>query len=247
MKHTFRYRVGSEPEPGAVIALPGADSHHLARVIRRRVGDPVELFDPAGRIWAGVVHAVGPPSEVRVLDSRRVGPSLVPVDLYLGVGDWGRFDRVVTEITEIGVASITVMATERGHVRGGQDAFDRRRTRVCSVIDVAGRQSGRAATVALRGLVPFSDVIAEVETSHAYLVDPRGEAGLGAAMRAAGVDRAAILVGPAAGFSDAEVTAARARGVAVCRLGDATLRAETAAVVAATLAADALGHLGSGA
>jgi RsmE family RNA methyltransferase len=51
-------------------------------------------------------------------------------------------------------------------------------------------------------------------------------------------------VGPDAGFSDGEISHARAQGLAVCRLGTATLRAETAALVATAVAADALGFLG---
>ena len=247
VRHTFRYRAEASLEPGAIVVLDDGDAHHLTRVVRRREGDPVELFDPSGEVWAAVVARADPPVQLRVLQALGAGPALVPVDLYLGVGDWGRFDRVVTELTEIGVASITVMSTERGHGRGGQDAFDRRRVRVVRLIDAAGQQCGRAARPALRGLVPFSAVMAEIDTARAYLVDPRGDAGLGDAVRRSAIERATILVGPAAGFAEGEVQAARAAGVAVCRLGEATLRAETAAVVATTLAADALGHVGGAA
>jgi 16S rRNA (uracil1498-N3)-methyltransferase len=45
-----------------------------------------------------------------------------------------------------------------------------------------------------------------------------------------------LVVGPDAGFSDAEVAQARAAGLAVCRLGPTILRAETAAVAAMAIA-----------
>jgi 16S rRNA (uracil1498-N3)-methyltransferase len=245
--HTFRYRIAGDLAPGALVDLPADDSHHLARVVRRATGDAVELLDPHGRIWPAVVESPGPPATVRVIDAPRTGPPLAPVDLYLGSLDGGRLDLVVEKITEIGLASITLMSCERGKQRGGQEAFDRRRARLTRVVEAATRQCGRAERPALRGLVPFSTVIAEVDTAHAFLVDPEGELGLGHALRGRLLDRAAILVGPDAGFSGAELDAARSRGVAVCRLGDATLRAETAAIVATSLVADALGFLGSGA
>ncbi len=78
-----------------------------------------------------------------------------------------------------------------------------------------------------------------------FLVDSRGSTGLGEAVRDRPQARVSIVVGPDAGFSDAEVAHAAARGVAVCRLGDATLRAETAALAATVVAADALGVLGA--
>lgn len=50
MKHTFRYLVDVPPDAGATVELSPGDSHHVARVVRRRVGDPVELIDGTGRI-----------------------------------------------------------------------------------------------------------------------------------------------------------------------------------------------------
>ena len=49
--------------------------------------------------------------------------------------------------------------------------------------------------------------------------------------------------GPEAGFGEDEVAAARAAGLTVCGLGAAILRAETAALVAVTLALAAGGAL----
>jgi 16S rRNA (uracil1498-N3)-methyltransferase len=73
------------------------------------------------------------------------------------------------------------------------------------------------------------------------VVDARGERTLGQALRAAAPERAAIVVGSDAGFSEAEIDQARAFGVAICSLGASTLRAETAALVAVAVAADVLG------
>ena len=51
-------------------------------------------------------------------------------------------------------------------------------------------------------------------------------------------------MGPEAGFAAEEVAAAREGGWQVCRMGHAVLRAETAAIAAATLACARLGDLG---
>jgi 16S rRNA (uracil1498-N3)-methyltransferase len=53
-----------------------------------------------------------------------------------------------------------------------------------------------------------------------------------------------LVVGPEGGFADAEVERASAAGVPLVTLGPGILRTETAALVAATLALDALGRLG---
>jgi 16S rRNA (uracil1498-N3)-methyltransferase len=93
----------------------------------------------------------------------------------------------------------------------------------------------------LRGLVPFGDVLAAITPGEGYLIDPRGERPLPSAIDtgSAASARVALVVGPDAGFSDAEVESARAAGLRVAHLGPAVLRAETAAIAAVTLAAAA--------
>jgi 16S rRNA (uracil1498-N3)-methyltransferase len=53
-----------------------------------------------------------------------------------------------------------------------------------------------------------------------------------------------LLIGPEGGFSSDEVAAARGAGAAVASLGDAILRTETAAMVAASIALERYGRLG---
>ncbi len=243
--HTFRYVAAGTVVAGGAVELTGADTHHLVRVVRRGRGDPVEVIDEAGRIWPAVVDELGPPALVRVAQAPRPGPPSVPLDLYVGLLDWGRLDLVVEKCTELGVDRIVVFTSERGRRRGDQEAFDRRVERLDRLAEAAARQCGRGSGTHVSGLVPFSTMIDDLDPHRTFLVDSRGSTGLGEAVRARPQARVGIVVGPDAGFSDAEVAHAAARGVPVCRLGDATLRAETAALTASAVVADALGLLGA--
>lgn len=243
--HTFRYVTAGTVEAGGAVALTGADTHHLVRVVRRGPGDRVEVIDDAGRIWPAVVDELGPPAVVRVAQAPRPGPTAVPLDLYVGLLDWGRLDLVVEKCTELGVDRIVVFTSERGRRRGGQEAFDRRVERLDRLAQSAARQCGRGSRTHVSGLVAFSAMVDDLDPEHTFLVDARGSAGLGEALRARPRARVGVVVGPDAGFSDAEIARAGTRGVAVCRLGEATLRAETAALAAAAITADAMGCLGA--
>jgi 16S rRNA (uracil1498-N3)-methyltransferase len=72
------------------------------------------------------------------------------------------------------------------------------------------------------------------------------ESALGAAADGALPLRAALLIGPEGGFDEAEVRLARDCGIRPVSLGPRTLRAETAALVAATILMERWGELGSG-
>ena len=249
MRHTFRYLVADAPEAGAEVTLSPADSHHLARVVRRRPGDAVELIDGAGTRWAAVVVEAGEPARVRVEAASPVSAPPVSVILYQGLIDGGRLDTVVEKAAELGVEEVAVVVTERVRRVPGADAWERRRQRLLRVAESAARQSGQARLPRVRGLVPFTDVLSEIPAGEGYLIDPRGDASLPPALsgREGAPARVSLVVGPEAGFGDTEVAAARAAGLSVCGLGGAILRAETAALVAVSLVLAAGGALGAGA
>jgi 16S rRNA (uracil1498-N3)-methyltransferase len=244
VRHTFRYLVVDPPEAGDVVHLSPQDAHHLSRVVRRRPGDEVELTDGAGRLWPAVVLEAGDRASVRVA-APRPAPAPSGVSLYLGLAEAARVDLAVEKAAELGVGEVVLLVTERTGRVPGAEAWERRRERLARVASAAARQSGQAWLPRLRGLVPFADAVGEIASGEGCLIDPRGDAAITAVVGPSG--RAALLVGPPAGFSEEEVAAAREAGLAVCGLGPAVLRTETAAIVASALALAAAGRLEGGA
>ncbi|MFN8123923.1 MAG: RsmE family RNA methyltransferase [Thermoleophilia bacterium] len=243
MRHTFRYTAVGEVMPGAHVGLSDRDAHHLSRVVRRRPGDQVELIDGEGRIWPATVVDDGGAPMLRVGAAPRETPPAAPVTLYQGLGDWNRIDVVIEKAAELGVERIVLMATERVRRRPEPDAWRRRRERLDRVAEAAARQSGRGTLPRIGGLVDLAEALEEAGEG-AILLDPRGDRPLGEELEhAAGAGPVRLLVGPDTGFSEAELAAARGRGACICTLGAATLRTETAALVALSLALDATSHL----
>ncbi len=243
MSHVFRYLVEAPPAEGEEIALSAEDSHHALRVVRRQVGDAIELMDGRGGIWTGTIAAAGEGALVRV-GRRRPAPPVPDVTLHVGTMEWGRLDMLVEKAAELGVPRIVPFASERSRRVPDAGAFERRRERFRRIAAAAARQAGHGSLTEVRGLVPFETVISEIPSGEGLLLDRAGDESFrGALDRRLG---ASLLIGPDAGFAPGELAAARAAGHRVCCLGDATLRAETAALVAVSLALDAAGHLGSG-
>lgn len=242
MKHTFRYVIAERPEPGQRVELSANDTHHLARVVRRRAGDPVELIDGSGRIWPATVVGVGHLAVVEVGEPRRAIPPAT-VTLYQGLCEWGRLDVVVEKAAELGIPRIVIHESARAKRVPEPDTWRRRRGRFARVAESAARQAGQGYLPRVDGLVPLERVLDEVPAGEGYLIDPRGERSLATALRDADASsRVSLLVGPDTGFATAEVEAAEAAGWCVCSLGPATLRAETAALIALGVALEATGR-----
>lgn len=245
LRHTFRYVVAGELSPGREVALTADDAHHLVRVVRREAGDTVELIDAAGGLWEARVVALHP-AVVRA-EAPREAPPAAPVRLCVGHLDARGLDLVAEKATELGVGEMVVATTSRLRRRPDSAAWTRRAARLDRVVAAATRQCGRAGLMPVRGLVPFEAIVADTPAGTGFLIDPRGDAPLAGALRPPreGGPPVTVAVGPEAGFSPQEVEAARSAGWLICTLGPHILRAETAAIAAATLAVAAAGHPGA--
>jgi 16S rRNA (uracil1498-N3)-methyltransferase len=198
-------------------ALADEDLHHLARVLRLRAGEPVSVCDGRGS-WRmtqwrdGALIAAG---EVRCDPA----PPAVAVAFAPVKGD--RSESAVEKMVEIGVGRIIVLApTEHSVVRWDTARAEANIARYARIARAAASQSRRTHLPVVEGPVRLGDVTGDGSVA---LAEPGGPPSLD------GV--AVIVVGPEGGFSAAEVAAA-GRTVS---LGSTILRADTAAVVAATL------------
>lgn len=214
---------------GATVRLPDAEARHATKVLRLRAGAEIVVVDGNGG-WHGVrlTHTeVGVAIGIVVATEQRPPPPPLRLALALLKAD-ERFEFAVEKAVEIGVTEIVPLRTAR--VEAGAKL---RAERVEGVVVAAMKQSLRAHRPRLAPLTPLADVFgpgAVVLHEGAPL-----SATLAAALATGTVPT--LVVGPEGGFTDAEVEIARAAGSAIASLGEARLRAETAAVVAVALAA----------
>jgi 16S rRNA (uracil1498-N3)-methyltransferase len=210
-------------EPGALggtLELTAADRRHLERVLRMRVGAELEIVDSVGTVFAGVLEAAGQ-VRLRALVARRSDRPAPSV--WLGSGG-GRADVAVEKLTELGVREIGALLCERTNGPFRLDRWAR-------VASAAGRQSKRMDVPALAGPETFAEIVGRPGV---IVLDHEAE---DAVPFAAPAD-AVLLIGPESGLSDAERALARVHGAPLARLGDGVvLRSETAAIVAAAIAA----------
>lgn len=203
--------------------LADDDRHHLERVLRLRRGDPLTVGDGAGR-WRPCRLGDEPDPIDRVHRVPRPRPAIA-VGFALIKG--GRPELVVQKLTELGVDRIMPFTAARSVVRW--DPVKRRTNgeRLRRVAREAVMQSRRAWLPVVDDPVDFG-----------ALVEDSGPSAVALAERGGGpitLDRPTVLIGPEGGWDDGE----RERGLPTVDLGDGVLRAETAAIAAAVLLADA--------
>jgi 16S rRNA (uracil1498-N3)-methyltransferase len=223
---------------GANLALDGAPANYLANVLRLAPGAQVKLFDDRTGEWLGEVTEAGR-KRVTLVVGERIRPREPVPDLWLLFAPIkrGRIDWLVEKATELGVARLVPVLTQRTIV----DRLNLDRLRAHSI--EAAEQCERTALPELAEPARLEKVLDGWPDDRAlYFADEGGGAPLAST---AAPGPAAILVGPEGGFTEAERAAIRAVPAArPVSLGPRILRADTAALAAVSLWMAAAGDWG---
>jgi 16S rRNA (uracil1498-N3)-methyltransferase len=243
-------------------SIDGDQAHQISQVLRLRPGEYIGLLDDSGWQYEVVVESTG-----RQVTGRVIGRSLVATEprtkitLYQGLIRGPRFDLVLQKCTEIGVVAfvpticdrsvVAHFATEKG---GKQDRWHR-------IVTEAAEQSGRGKRPIIRPAMLFQQACEHVRGL--ALIPWEGEDALGlrevlregihatdrdyveSAPRSVGQRpfSVSLFIGPEGGFTPEEVATARGYGIVPVSLGPRILRAETAAIVASSIALAEFGDL----
>lgn len=224
------------PVAGDRATLVGPEAQHLARVLRARVGDEIEVFDGSGVQFPARVARLGRSAVELEIQGREAVDRELPFGLHLGVA-LPRGERqkwLVEKAVELGVTTLTPLRTQRG-VAQPSSATPERHSR--QVIEAA-KQCGRNRLMAI---YPPQEVAAFCRQFSAatlgLIADPAAGPGPQMATRLAAHDGdVALAVGPEGGWTAEELASAHELGWHSVQLGSRTLRVETAVCVLAALA-----------
>ena len=227
-----RFHVPDLPHEGALAALSDEESRHLTQVLRLATGDDVLVFDGRGRQHAARVEIVARRrAEVRI--GSPVAAAAEPatrLTLAAALLKADSFDHVVRDATMMGVAAIQPLITDRTEVpaaRSGRVArVDRWRRLALSAV----KQCGRASLPEIREPQALAAVLESLPLPLITLAEPSLAAGR-SALPSAPLE-ATVLVGPEGGWSPAERDRLVAAAATFLQLGERTLRADAAPLVA---------------
>ncbi len=244
------------PECALVAALPGdsaaytavltgKDFHYLAHVRRLGRGDSITAGTADGSRFAMTVReryrdrlSV---ALVPLADEDRNSTPLPALTLAPAVVKPAAMDTIVRQATELGVAGIVPVLTERSvpaaHARPRRPRWER-------IARSASQQSGLwplPSIEAPRSLPELLRAVPDAAGKLAFQPPLHGDADVELPATLDPARPVWLLLGPEGGFSAAELDRIDGAGFRRCALGATVLRAETAAV-AAIMAVRVVGH-----
>lgn len=209
--------------------LAESEARHLVQVLRRKIGDVIDLVDGQGRHFRGPIIEIGKKRCSLDLELITEQTSRTNYKLTLAIAPTKQIDRLewlLEKATEIGIDTIQPILcrySERKNFRA--DRLER-------ILESAMKQSLQSWLPKLQPLLPLEEVVAQLEASVKLMayIDPEVRTTIADNYRP-GQD-VCMLVGPEGGFHPAEAAFARQHGFQAIWLGPNRLRTETAGLVA---------------
>jgi 16S rRNA (uracil1498-N3)-methyltransferase len=244
-----RFFIAASSFAGGQVRLSRKQSHQVCHVLRLQVGDTITVLDGRGQEYDVTLTAVSSTETVgQITDQRRaVGEPRAQVTLFQSLLAREKFEWVLQKATEVGVAQVVPVLTERSLVRVKRmepNKLERWRR----IVAEAAEQSHRGRIPRLEQVVTFQEAMDQLRDFDRCLVAApfRAAAALRETLQGlAGTEASiALLIGPEGGFTREEVALACEMGAVPISLGPRVLRTETAAMVAAALVLYELGEMG---
>jgi 16S rRNA (uracil1498-N3)-methyltransferase len=201
----------------------GADAEHLARSLRVRVGEEIQVVDPAGFVLTVRVETLGRgvvAGRVLVAVEHRSEPARSVV-VAIAQLPAAALDLVLSRCTEVGAAGFHVVQAERSVARGA------RLERWQTIVREAAMLAGRLKVPPVEGPSSLEDVLGKGRGTVMLVRD--AERTLGDMPHHGDIT---LLIGPEGGWTEREL----AMSPVHASLGPRNLRADTAAIVATALA-----------
>ncbi len=236
---SLRIHVDAALAAGLEFDLPPGPARHV-QVRRAQPGDALVLFDGRGGEWAAEVRHMGR-RQVTVQAMAHSAVDREPalgVTLAVGMPANDRMDWLVEKATELGVAMVQPLMTDRSVLRLDGERAQRKRDHWQGIAVAASEQSGRTRVPVVAPVLALGPWLAGLGgdggartgdgNSARWLLSPGS--GLLAPLAPVRPSAGAVLAlsGPEGGLSPAEEALAQSHGFQAISLGPRVLRADTA-------------------
>ena len=228
MNYTRIY-CGQNLEIGKVLILIQDSSKHLVNVLRKKEGSLIELFDGKGSsCTAEIISSQKKRVKVKLVEELvfqdRKG---IKISLGQSLIKTEPFSFSIQKATELGVASISPLYTERTVIKLKSNSTKSRKARWQSIATHACQQCGENWLPEINEIQQLEDWAQAVKAEHKIVLYPNAETKLSSLTFD---DSVAIAVGPEGDFTDSEINLLTEKDFLPVKLGERVLRADTAVI-----------------
>jgi 16S rRNA (uracil1498-N3)-methyltransferase len=210
------------------IQLSAPQLHYLSRVLRLQSGQQFIAMTGRGQTWRVELEA----DRANILELLVVKSELsVPVTLAIALPKTG-FDEVIRQVTELGVACIVPIISDRTLLNPSAS----KQVRWQKIIEEAVEQSERAIVPTIIEPITWKQYLASPGQNR-FIAWERGDSPSLLTSLNQSMGELEVAIGPEGGWTEGEVMAAIEAGYQAVSLGARILRAVTASVAVMAIVA----------
>ncbi len=218
-----------------IVLKDAAQLHHLRDVLRARPGQRIAVFDCLGNEYVAQVLEFGPSGARLEIKEKRPPNALgMEITVACAIPKKVKMDDIIDKLTQLGVACIIPLQTERVIVKLDKQKKLQRFQRWEKIALSAVKQSQRSKFVLIKPVSEFKDVILNTDDFDLKLIPTLGaeRSTLKEVFNhsAKPVKKVMVLIGPEGDFTPQEITLAKEAGFLPVSLGKQVLRVDTAAI-----------------
>jgi 16S rRNA (uracil1498-N3)-methyltransferase len=241
-------------EPGAItgdiITITGQLAHHLGGSLRVTPEEQIWIGEDGGpRYHAQVIAVTRSQLTARILSTLPPSRSACPhITLGLALLPNQHMDWAIQKSTELGIASLVPLITQRTIIRPKADRISHQLARWHTIACEAAQQSMRWDTPEVKPPIPFESWYQQKQSPFTFILwEHHHGQSLKETLRNISQPNAITLaIGPEGGWDDSEVALAQQHGFEPISLGPRTLRAESAVLTALSIIQYEWGDVGGG-
>lgn len=243
--HRFFIEEVINKEDKEVTIHKSEDVKHIAKALRVKVGEPLEICDGHSKEYIVMVKSISEVvvcHDIKVNDINRESP--LRIDLYQGLAKGSKMDTIIQKAVELGVRSVVPTLMHRSIVKIDAQGEKKKTERWQKIADEAAKQSKRSHLPTIEPVVNLSK-LKDLSKYDLILLAYEQENTLKVkeAIEDFSGQNIAVFIGPEGGFEESEIDVLEKLGGKSISLGSRILRTETAGVMLLSILQYALGDV----
>ncbi len=231
------------------ICITGEDVKHIKNVLRLNEGDIISVCDKQNTDYDVIILEFHKEMILCDILSTKISSSEPPVDiiLYQGIPKSTKMDLIIQKSTELGIAKIIPVITERTIVKiQDRKKEEKKLERWQRISEEAAKQSKRGIIPDVCPILTFEEMLETLKDNSLTIVPYENEekVGIKEVLKNNSNKKINIIIGPEGGFEEWEIQSLESIGSKIVSLGPRILRTETAGFVASAIVLYELGDLG---
>ena len=234
-----RFFVKNEQIKGTSIEILGEDVKHIKNVLRKQIGDNIEICDQdTEKSYICKIEKIENESILTsIVEELQSYDDNIKVDIYQGLPKADKMELIIQKSVELGVNAIIPVAMKRCVVKIDSKNEAKKITRWQKIAESAAKQSGRNTIPEIKNIVNVEKIIQLIKEYDCVIVAYENEKNNTIKRELLKIKenihdkvKIAVVIGPEGGLEEKDVEILKQNGAKIVTLGRRILRTETVAL-----------------